>query len=178
MKGLENRGSQNKQRRGNRFGSDRCNRLKPCSSHWLHWKGPIDLEKKYKLEQGTIWNWTDHTLPSTAPEKFLDIFYYYNFFFIFKFFITPLIFIFITYSVQLLSCIWLFVILWITAHQGSLSITNSQGLPRLMSIESLMPSNHPSHPPSSPSSAFNLSQHQSLFKWGSSLHQVAKGLER
>ena len=34
-----------------------------------HWKGPIDLEKKYKLEQGTIWNWTDPTLPATAPEK-------------------------------------------------------------------------------------------------------------
>ena len=35
-----------------------------------------------------------------------------------------------------------------------------------------------SHPPSSPSSpAFNLSQHQGLFKWVSSLHQVAKVLE-
>ena len=44
-----------------------------------HWKGPIDLEKKYKLEQGTIWKWTDPTHLSTAPEKFLDIFYYYHF---------------------------------------------------------------------------------------------------
>ena len=36
----------------------------------------------------------------------------------------------------------------------------------------------PSHPPSSPSPpAFNLSQNQSLFKWVSSLHQVAKVLE-
>ena len=36
----------------------------------------------------------------------------------------------------------------------------------------------PSHPLSSPSSpAFNLSQHQGLFKWVSSLHQVAKVLE-
>ena len=36
----------------------------------------------------------------------------------------------------------------------------------------------PSHPPSSPSPpAFNLSQHQGLFKWVSSLHQVAKVLE-
>ena len=36
----------------------------------------------------------------------------------------------------------------------------------------------PSHPLSSPSSsAFNLSQHQSLFQWVSSLHQVAKILE-
>ena len=36
----------------------------------------------------------------------------------------------------------------------------------------------PSHPLSSPSSpAFNLSQHQGLFKWVSSSHQVAKVLE-
>ena len=36
----------------------------------------------------------------------------------------------------------------------------------------------PSHPLSSPSPpALNLSQHQGLFKWVSSLHQVAKGLE-
>ena len=35
----------------------------------------------------------------------------------------------------------------------------------------------PSHPLSSPSPTFNLSQHQGLFKWVSSLHQVAKLLE-
>ena len=35
----------------------------------------------------------------------------------------------------------------------------------------------PSHPLSSPSPAFNLSQHQGLFKWVSSSHQVAKVLE-
>ena len=36
----------------------------------------------------------------------------------------------------------------------------------------------PSHPLSSPSfPAFNLSKHQGLFKWVSSLHQVAKVLE-
>ena len=36
----------------------------------------------------------------------------------------------------------------------------------------------PSHPPSSPSPpALNLSQHQGLFKWVSSLHQVTKVLE-
>ena len=38
--------------------------------------------------------------------------------------------------------------------------------------------NQPSHPLLSPSPpALNLSQHQGLFKWVSSLHQVAKGLE-
>ena len=31
---------------------------------------------------------------------------------------------------------------WIAAHQGSLSITNSQSLLKIMSIESVMPSNH------------------------------------
>ena len=45
-------------------------------------------------------------------------------------------------SVQLLSCVQLFVILWTAAHQASLSITNSQSLPKLMSIESIMPSNN------------------------------------
>ena len=35
----------------------------------------------------------------------------------------------------------------------------------------------PSHPLLSPSPAFNLSQHQGLFQWVSSLHQVAKVLE-
>ena len=35
----------------------------------------------------------------------------------------------------------------------------------------------PSHPLSSPSPALNLSQHQGLFRWVSSSHQVAKILE-
>ena len=45
-------------------------------------------------------------------------------------------------SVQSLSHVRLFVIPWTVAHQASLSITNSQSLPKLMSIESRMPSNH------------------------------------
>ena len=48
----------------------------------------------------------------------------------------------INYSVQSLSRVWLFVTPWTTAHQASLSITNSQNLPKLMSIESVIPSNH------------------------------------
>ena len=67
---------------------------------------------------------------------------------------------------------------WTTARQASLSITNSQSSPKLMSIESVMPYNRLSHPLSSPSPpALNLSQHQDLFKWVSSLHEVAKVLE-
>ena len=45
-------------------------------------------------------------------------------------------------------------------------------------VHSVSDSIQPSHPLSSPSPpAFNLSQHQGLFKWVSSLHQVAKVLE-
>ena len=40
------------------------------------------------------------------------------------------------------SRVWLFATPWTTAHQASLSITNSRSLPKLMSIESVMPSNH------------------------------------
>ena len=45
-------------------------------------------------------------------------------------------------SVQSLSHVQLFATPWTTARQASLSITNSQSLPKLMSIESMMPSNH------------------------------------
>ena len=45
-------------------------------------------------------------------------------------------------SVQSLSRAWLFAIPWITARLASLSITNSRNLPKLMSIELVMPSNH------------------------------------
>ena len=45
-------------------------------------------------------------------------------------------------SVQLFSLVQLFATPWTAACQASMSITNSQILPRLMSIESTMPSNH------------------------------------
>ena len=45
-------------------------------------------------------------------------------------------------SVQSLSHIWLFATPSITARQASLSITNSRSLPKLMSIELVMPSSH------------------------------------
>ena len=47
----------------------------------------------------------------------------------------------VSQSVQSLSCVWLFVTPWTTARQASLSITNSWSLPKLVSIESVMPSN-------------------------------------
>ena len=44
--------------------------------------------------------------------------------------------------VQSLSCVRLFATPWTTAHQASLSFTVSQSLLKLMTIESVMPSNH------------------------------------
>ena len=46
------------------------------------------------------------------------------------------------YSVQSLRIVRLFATPWTAARQASLSITNSQSLLKLMSIESVMPSNH------------------------------------
>ena len=45
-------------------------------------------------------------------------------------------------SVQLLSRVQFFATLWTAVHQASLSITNSRSLLKLMSFESVMPSNH------------------------------------
>ena len=45
-------------------------------------------------------------------------------------------------SVQLHSHVRVFATPWTAAHQASLFITNSQNLPKLMSIESVVPSNH------------------------------------
>ena len=50
--------------------------------------------------------------------------------------------LFLFSSVQSLSCVRLFATPWTAAHQASLSITNSWSLLKLMSIDSVMPSNH------------------------------------
>ena len=78
--------------------------------------------------------------------------------------------------VQLISSVQLFANQWTAACQASLSFTISQSLLKLMSIVSMMPSNHlilcfpllllPS-----------IIQHHSLFPWISSSHQVAKILK-
>ena len=70
--------------------------------------------------------------------------------------------------VQLLSHVGLFVTSQTAARQASLSFTASWSLLKLMSIESAMLQ------PASPS--LNLSQHQGLFQWVSSPHQMAKVL--
>ena len=76
-------------------------------------------------------------------------------------------------SVQLLSSVRLFATLWIAAREASLSITNSQSLLRLMSLESVMPSNHLIlfYPILLPPSIFSSI---GVFSKVSSLHHVAK----
>ena len=55
-----------------------------------------------------------------------------------------LLFIYSTYSSSIqFSRVRLFATPWTTAHQASLSVTNSRSPPKPMSIESVMPSNHP-----------------------------------
>ena len=78
--------------------------------------------------------------------------------------------------VQTLSHVHLFVTPLTAAHQLSLSITIFLSLLKLMSIESMMPSIHLILSSPSPL-ALDLSQHQGLFQWVNSLHQVAKILE-
>ena len=84
-------------------------------------------------------------------------------------------------SVHSLSCVRLIATPWTAACQASLSITNSRSLLRLMSIDSAWlvgDAIQPSHLLSSPSPpALNLSQHQGLFQWVNSSHQVAKVLQ-
>ena len=78
--------------------------------------------------------------------------------------------------VQSLSHTQLFVILWTAACQVFLSFTIPQSLLKHMSTELVMPSTILS--PVAPfSSCPNLSQHQGLFQWVSSSHQVAIVLE-
>ena len=83
---------------------------------------------------------------------------------------------YIKFVVQLLSCVRLSATLWTAAHQASPSFIISQSLLKLMSIKSVMQSNHlilchslllPSIFPST----------WGLFQWVSSSHEVAKVLE-
>ena len=79
-------------------------------------------------------------------------------------------------SVQSLSRVRLFVTPWTAAPQASLSITNSRSLLVLNVhwVGDATPISHPLLSPSPPT--FNLSQHQGLFQWVSSSHQMAKVL--
>ena len=69
----------------------------------------------------------------------------------------------------------LFVTLWTAGLQASLSITNSITQTHVHWVGDAIQPSHPLLSPCPP--AFNFSQHHGLFKWVSSSHQVAKGLE-
>ena len=57
-------------------------------------------------------------------------------------FLLLLLFCYQFSSVQSLSHVQIFATTWTAVHQASLSITNFQSLPKLMSIESVVPFNH------------------------------------
>ena len=83
-------------------------------------------------------------------------------------------------SVQSLSHVPLFVTPWIAARQASLSITNSRSLLRFTQtlVHQVGDAIQPSHPLLSPSPpAPNPSEHQGLFQWVNSSHEVAKVFE-
>ena len=61
---------------------------------------------------------------------------------LFNLFVKMVLVPFLFSSVQSLSCVQLFATSWTAACQASLSITNSRSLLKLMSIASVMPSNH------------------------------------
>ena len=72
-------------------------------------------------------------------------------------------------AVQLISCVWLSVTPWTTTRQASLSITNSQSLLKLMSLESVMPSNrlilcHPHVLPPSISPSIRVFSNESVLR--------------
>ena len=85
-------------------------------------------------------------------------------------------FFLVTYisSVHSLSRVRLFVTPWTAVCQASLFITNSQSSLKL-NVHRVSDAIQPSHPLSPP--APNPSQHQGLFQWVSSSHEVAKVLE-
>ena len=86
-------------------------------------------------------------------------------------YVLPKIIILQFSSVQSLSRVQLFATPWITARQASLSIINSQSLPKLTSIKSVMPSSHliiccPPSPPAPKPSQHQGGMMSQLFAWG------------
>jgi len=80
-------------------------------------------------------------------------------------------------SVQLLICVWLFAT---PVNRSTPGLPVHHQLPEstqthVHCVSDAIQTSHPLLSPSSP--AINLSQHQGLFKWVSSPHQVAKVLE-
>jgi len=104
---------------------------------------------------------------------------------IFSWWIESLFFVFWSDSLYLQECFWLSVQLLSHVQLLRPIDCSTPGLPvhhqhpefTQTHVHWIGDTIQPSHPLSSPSPAFNLSQHQGLFKWVSSSHQVAKVLE-
>ena len=80
--------------------------------------------------------------------------------------------------VQSLSRVWLFETPLTAAHQASVSIASQLPESTQTHVHRVDDAIQPSHPLPSPSPPpLNLSQHQGLFQWVSSSHEVAKILE-
>ena len=113
----------------------------------------------HSIRVKNCWNWLIRTRSKVKldREQFLFIIYFstlicflktvykHTYIYIYIYIYIPIhthTYIFIFSSVQSLSRVWLFATPWTTACQASLSIINSQSLPKLMCIESVMPSSH------------------------------------
>ena len=92
----------------------------------VHYCGLCLLQVTWRTEEERIWNEEDVQRGATVKAERGS------------FLVTAMPFS----SVQSLSCVWLFATPWTAACHASLSITNPQSLLKLMSIESVMPSNH------------------------------------
>ena len=81
-------------------------------------------------------------------------------------------------SVRSLSRVQLFATPWLAARQASRCITNSRSSLKQTQVRQIGDAIQPSHPLSSPFPPAPIpSQHQSLFQWVNSSHEVAKVLE-
>jgi len=127
--------------------TERCHSLSTCclgpSQQWEEWlrftdggTGARRTQVRDCRPEGLTWDWRPHLPASiltvmTAGNLLNCLWVFGLSFSIHKF-----------NSVQLLSRVQLFATPWTAACQASLSITNSWSLPKLISIESVMPSNH------------------------------------
>ena len=98
------------------------------------WGGPRNMHLNSPSGYSECKWSTGHTLINTEL--------YLNFLHIFHPYLFHLSLLTQFSSLQSLSHVWLFATPWTAARQASLSITNSWSLPKPMSIESVMPSNH------------------------------------
>ena len=108
-------------------------------------KGSTSLAAPLPLEVWGIWDWAGILFFFFLVSHFFKFIFYWRIIAIQNFVVFCWTSTWISHqfsSVQSFSRVWLFATPWITARQASLSITNSWSLPKLTSIESVMPSSH------------------------------------